>query len=1511
MKRFFISYLTSLSLIGAMVVFSLSSASAQAQRRERNVSERAVRQEKVQTLSQPMRIKGGTNGDRQLYGVVCPSDYGPAESGVAEIKSEGQFSWIHKFDSPVFSGCYMGDSLFIVHYDAAEPKTVTYAFYKKDTYELIRQQAYTLNSPDILPYGLTYDHTTNKVYGSFFADANKWMITDEAQFGYLTGDILDPVKIIGTLPTRMRAMATDKNGQIYAYGFDGNLYTINKFTAEAKVIKGITLITTDEEADVTSPWGTYGRESMVIDWETDDFYYAYGDDMDNTFIGKFNTASNAIELLSDFGYYGSEVYAVFTSLYFETEFNQGGAKPLPVTNLSVIPVGVELKATVKFTMPTLDTEENALSGSLTWKISNGVSELASGSADPGAEVSTTVTLADEGEKSFVITTSAGTQESNAVMQTKFIGCDTPVIYRKPTVRVNGAEATIKWEAATPEHGGNLAPVTYKIVRMPDNHIVAEACSETQIVDEVTSQYKEFYTYDVYPVSGTKTGECVSSRGDYIGKYLKLPLFEDFDNEIMFLQYPVIDNNHDENIWEINLEKTAAVYAGNSNDADDWLLIGPFKMTKGNKYSFRMTAAGHNIKETVAVYVGAAADEGVAFNTELVPPTDIFPMEGMLNVNEIYDATADGDYYFGIKACSEKNSQFLYINDVAVNEISGKHPAAPSDFRIEPALTSATLSFTMPTKSVDGSAVDGLKEARIYRDNVLIATITEDVAPGVVISYTDSETVSDGDHLYAVSAVNGEGESALAEMTQYRGLDMPGSPTNLRFYEDLNTPGLIHISFDAPERGYHGGYINKDELGYILDYMVMGAGAGEPDLGAGTTHTFQLPFAVTAQKLFSGSIYARNSKGSVRASWTTNICTIGAALEMPIHESWAGMSQKSGIWAGQNIDENAELFESTWDIIDGGTSTAKPQDKDGGMMALSTSKDNGGRRLLSPRFSVKDTQKPTLVFYYYHTADARNFDLEVIVEDQPVKVLQNIELAATDQGKWVRCEVALNEFADKKYIQLAFTGRGAVAQDFIAIDNVTISDFVDKDLAVVDFAAPTKCDVNEKIALTLKIRNNGSSQIAASDYKVTLYKNDAVLDTKDGVAISADSETEVRFNDTPAVTDPANITYYATIDYAADSKKDNNESRRLTVRMVIADYPTVTDLKGESLNGVTLTWSDPDMSDIPGNATVESFENYEAFIIKNIGDWTLYDRDNKATAIMALTTGVLDYPNIGEKMAWQVIDPIEAGIPLAAWTPRTGSKFLVSFQACIDGYRDINSDDWLVSPELNASAQTISFYARTATSQYSPEIFDFMVSSTGNNVGDFKAMASNVEVPYTSGDEWTEFSYKVPEGTRYFAIVHKSNNQFAMIVDDITFIKAGSAPVSLELQGFNIYRDGKRINGEPVGDNRYSDTSAEKGKEYSYAVSAVWNKGEAALSNVVKVVAAEVTAVGRVEYDIIVSGNNGIITIDGAHNNDVAIFTVDGICVARLKAEERTEIAVPCSGVYIIKVGNAVAKVAVR
>ncbi|MDE7408909.1 MAG: choice-of-anchor J domain-containing protein [Muribaculaceae bacterium] len=1466
-------------------------------------------------------------GDKQLYGFHCEAFDGDlwGWTGVVKILEGAQCPEpVYEIDGDmVFQAVYMDGKTFVVLHDGSQlGNNVTYQVYDINTWDCEASVEYKSNSPNILPGCLAYDHSAGKVYGQFYASTDSFAGDEDAQLGVVDfSNAFDPVQIIGDLPERMRAMTFDAAGDLYGINYNGDLFKINKFTGDAIPTEVHVDLPTWDGGDPTGGGDpiqllyTLGRESMCCDWESGDFYMSYGDDFMNTYIARFNPATGGeAEMVADYSYtdYGSWDTNVITGLYFI----QGGGNntetgiPAAATDLTVTAVGTELKAEVSFTMPTKSTNSDALQGELSWVISDGRNELANGTAQPGDKVTETVEVNSGGNNTFVVTVAQGEKVSAAVDARAFIGCDTPYIYGIPTVRAAGLNLTVSWNAAEALNDANLDPVTYNVTRMPDNVIVAEGISETKYTDHITSEIRTLYYYVITPLSGTVKGESVESRKLYAGTYLPLPYTDDFSDEQRFLLYPVIDANNDDNIWEYsNKYQGVAMYPANDNDADDYLLIGPFRMDAGSTYTFQMTAGGHNFRETVAIYAGTDPEDAASFNTELLPPTVIDPMKGDPSFAVSFEPTETGTYYFGIKACTKGASQFIYIYDVAVKGISANMPDMPSELEFTPEATSASLTFRLPEKNLDGTAIESLTEARIYRDNALIGTLKEGLTPGAAVTFSDTDDVTKGYHNYSVSAVSEAGEGKSASGRLWRGADIPSRPLNLRIWEDLNDTGLLHITFDHPERGYYGGYLNPKEIRYYLDYLVMGASAGVVELGYGTEHTFRIPGEIKAQDIFAGSVYGGNNEGTISQSfnWTTQVCYFGPALKLPLTESWAGMSQKSGIWGGQAINEKDEIGNAYWDIRDGSAGTTLPQDGDGGFLGLSSTVDHAGKRILSPRITLEGTKTPALVFYYRYTKGAEKFDIEVITDDKPIKTLINVPLKEEGAGKWTRMEVPLTDFLANKYIQLAFTGVGSNEEDFISIDNVTISDLKANDLSLIKFTAPVKVAVNDDAELSATIRNCGYKPAAGKDYTVDFYKNGELIESVEGRDIDPDKTLTFTTSDATSVTDPEEVKYHVEISYEADADLSNNTAKPVTTRIIMSDYPVVTDLEAiQSDNSILLSWSDPDMSQIPGVSVTETFETYEPFIIDNIGSWGIYDGDGSNTVKMATSMGTLDYPHIGEAMAWQVFDPGKANVLHSAWYARSGSNMLVSFQAATSETREIKCDDWLISPELNGSEQEISFYARTGLKAYSPELFDFMISDKTGAVTDFSALAENVKVEYA--DDWTEFRFRVPAGTRYFAIVHKSVDKLALLVDDITYIPAGSTPVQLDLMGFNVYRDSQRLNEELIADNSYEDYDVEPASSHTYQVTAVWDKGESRLSEPATILVSTGIA-GLDDYELTISGLKGLIRIAGGRGENTYVYDTAGHLVASAKTEGVTLIPVQ-AGIYIVRAGSSVAKVKV-
>lgn len=96
------------------------------------------------------------------------------------------------------------------------------------------------------------------------------------------------------------------------------LYKIDKLTGSAEEVRQLQ-IPSCEEDDNSIPVDTYGRESIAVDWETGDFYFAYGDELADTYVARIDVNTGEVEIVADFSYScGSGTCENFTGIYFET-----------------------------------------------------------------------------------------------------------------------------------------------------------------------------------------------------------------------------------------------------------------------------------------------------------------------------------------------------------------------------------------------------------------------------------------------------------------------------------------------------------------------------------------------------------------------------------------------------------------------------------------------------------------------------------------------------------------------------------------------------------------------------------------------------------------------------------------------------------------------------------------------------------------------------------------------------------------------------------------------------------------------------------------------------------------------------------------------------------------------------------------------------------------------------------------------------------------------------------------
>ncbi len=1360
---------------------------------------------------------------------------------------------------------------------------------------------------------LTFDPIEQRAYGIFSVGSleNRYLLGTMNLKDYRIEELFDLDRI-------HVAIASDPKGNIYTIGEDGVLYRLDK-EENALVSVGQTGVAVDNRY----------AQSATFDMETGTLYWAALHSDLTTALYKVDTSTGHASKIGDFP--DNEEFA---GLYIPDVTAPGA--PASVDELFTDFIDGALEGVVAFDAPKVCQDGSQLSGEITYRLKINGDEVSSGSVRAGKRnFEIDVTLPENGYYTFTLTLENAAGKSFPTSLREYMGQDSPSACTEASATNSdrGGVVSLKWRKPRGSmHGGyvDFPNITYDVMRLPDNVAVATALTDTVFTDHIESTALKCYRYMVTPVShGQKGVSCLTNKVA-VGHVAEVPYNETFDTSVDFGTFSVIDVDKDaegaQGTWGYSGYKegvatatpAGGVHTGNAKD--DWLFTPPVHLRNDRTYKviYQAMSQGNSIvpsfREYMEVKLGNAAT--VEAMTETLLENSLIDNEyTKYNTyeHEIHVDT-EGEYHIGFHATTPGDDLMwnLVIDNLRIVEgAMADGPSAVTGLSVtagEKGAYEALIAFIAPTVAIDATPLETLEKIEVIRDGDVIKTFAPAV-PGQAYAFTDKQA-KQGVNEYRVVAYDGKNRGLESVKKVFVGYDIPGTVNNLTV-RDID--GKVIVSWEAPSTdGPEGHYVDPAKVTYTVVRYFNEYNSQEVAKGLSALSFTDSEVTAGVQTQVAYRVTATNTVGTGKTAVSPSIFVGGEDSQLPIHESFPGQTSTSPVLRYLSSETGAQ-----WGVaaeIDAFT----PYDNDRGMALFGLNgygipgEDGLSAMLYTNRISLDATLNASLSFYCNVEDGTRN-RLEVVVNPetkgwQTVKTVTAADFA--EHKGWQHVVVPLDEFAGYRYVQLGFRGTGW-DEGLIFVDNIYVDDMLADNLELTSISTHYLARPGDRHEVKVTVTNRGQED--ADEYKVRLKSLAGDFSTEvEGRNIEPGNSTYFMIDFPVTLGTPESNDLQAEILYEYDLKESDNMSEVVTVSVDLPNMAYVTALDA-SRNGseVSLSWDEPDITTARPEPSVDTFDDYAPFIIDGVGDWTMHDGDGQASWGISDGTGngsILKYENAGKAMAWQVFNPVLAGLSVdynespddtmeyPDWRPYSGSQMLISY-APRTGF----SDDWLISEELDGNRQIITFMGRSIMTTYKERV-EVLASSTDADPESFSLIAT-----CAFGKKWTQFGAVLPEGTRYFAIRCTSPQQFAAIIDDVSFVKAGTPVSPSVLEGYNVYCDGVKINSEPVTARTY--TTSVNGAAHSYRVTAVYDRGESRMSPAASIEGAGIEGVAASEYSVTVQ--RGYIVVSGLRGESVAITAMDGRTVSSCPSMYGTLRIPVATGIYLVSVNGTASKVVVK
>lgn len=464
------------------------------------------------------------------------------------------------------------------------------------------------------------------------------------------------------------------------------------------------------------------------------------------------------------------------------------------------------------------------------------------------------------------------------------------------------------------------------------------------------------------------------------------------------------------------------------------------------------------------------------------------------------------------------------------------PDAVSDFAVTPdanGACKATLEWFNPSTVFNGGELAALKQVDIYRNDELIASLTDDVAktPGAYVVYTDEIEGETGLLVeYKVVPVNevGNGVEAVAEV--YVGKDVPAAPGSVTVAK--NAPDDVAISWTAPETGLNGGWIDRSSLVYTVKRGDVTVADGISELTCNDK--------VTEISTYTYEVVASTADGEGGKTAAEPV-VLGPANKMPYSCTFTSEELKA------------------WQIVDA--------DGDGRMWTQAYS---GGMQYNNPVYPPSTTASDDwMISHAFYLEAGKNYKFAIDIKTSSSGAA-NLKMCLGKEGTVEAMTTTLLDLPDYRseylnysyqwsteetmftvgetgYYNIGIYTYSAAKTGFLYVNNVLLEQIADNNLLLDSFTGPAYVVAGNSYTYTATVLNKGKN--AASSYSVNLINAESgeTLATAASVAaLEAGASVELPLEWTPE--SEGNISVAAKVDYDADEIESDDTSDAIAVEV---------------------------------------------------------------------------------------------------------------------------------------------------------------------------------------------------------------------------------------------------------------------------------------------------------------------------------------------------------------------------